>query len=87
MRSVAESLGSTGLITDDNLETAVAGQESMLKSYQSSLDKVRTESANYKKELEELRGKGAASNSNQIKTRSRVGSRSIVRSRTRKSGS
>ena len=58
MRSVAESLGSTGLITDDNLETAVAGQESMLKSYQSSLDKVRTESANYKKELEELRGKG-----------------------------
>ena len=58
LRSVAESLGSTGLITDDNLETAVAGQESMLKSYQSSLDKVRTESANYKKELEELRGKG-----------------------------
>lgn len=58
LRSVAESLGSTGLITDDNLETAVAGQESMLKSYQSSLDKVRTECANYKKELEELRGKG-----------------------------
>ena len=58
VRSVAESLGSTGLITDDNLETAVAGQESMLKSYQSSLDKMRTESANYKKELEELRGKG-----------------------------
>ena len=60
LQSVAESLATTGLVTDENLETVVSGQGAMLKSYQSSFDKMRTESANYKKELEELKGKGGA---------------------------
>lgn len=47
-----------GLITDDNLATIVKGQESMLKSYQSNFDRLRTEGAAYKKELEELKAKG-----------------------------
>lgn len=55
LRSVANSLEASGLVTDENLETVIAGQESVLKSYQSSLDKMRTENANYKKELEELK--------------------------------
>lgn len=58
LQSVAESLNATGIVTDENLETVIAGQGVMLKSYQSSLDKVRTEGANWKKELEELKGKG-----------------------------
>lgn len=43
LKSVAESLEATGIVTDENLETVVAGQGVMLKSYQSSIDKVRTE--------------------------------------------
>ena len=58
LRSVAESLEATGVVNDDNLDTVVAGQGVMLKSYQSSIDKVRTEGANWKKELDELKGKG-----------------------------
>lgn len=60
LQSVASSLDATGLITDDNLATIIKGQESMLKSYQSNFDRLRTEGATYKKELEELKlnGKG-----------------------------
>ena len=58
LQSVAESLNATGIVTDENLETVIAGQGVMLKSYQSSLDKVRTEGANYKRELEDLKRKG-----------------------------
>ena len=59
LKSVAESLEATGIVTDENLETVVAGQGVMLKSYQSSIDKVRTEGANWKKELDELKGESA----------------------------
>ena len=55
LQSVAASLDSTGLVTDENLATVVKGQENMLKSYQSNLDKLRTEGAGFKKELEELK--------------------------------
>ena len=58
LKSVAESLAATGIVNDENLDTVVAGQGVMLKSYQSSIDKVRTEGANWKRELDELKGKG-----------------------------
>ena len=58
LQSVASSLEATGLVNDDNLATVVKGQENMLKSYQSNLDKLRTEGAGFKKELEELRARG-----------------------------
>lgn len=58
LQSVAASLEATGLVTDENLATVVKGQENMLKSYQSNFDKLRTEGAGYKKELEELKAKG-----------------------------
>lgn len=58
LQSVAASIDSTGLVTDENLATVVKGQENMLKSYQSNLDKLRTEGAGFKKELEELRARG-----------------------------
>lgn len=47
LQSVASSLDAMGLITDDNLATIVKGQESMLKSYQSNFDRLRTEGAAY----------------------------------------
>lgn len=58
LQSVAASLEATGMVTDENLATVVKGQENMLKSYQSNFDKLRTEGAGYKKELEELKAKG-----------------------------
>ena len=58
LQSVAASLEATGLVTDENLATVVKGQENMLKSYQSNFDKLRTEGAGYKKELEELKARG-----------------------------
>lgn len=58
LQSVAASIDSTGLVTDENLATVVKGQENMLKSYQSNLDKLRTEGAGFKKELEGLRARG-----------------------------
>lgn len=58
LQSVAASIDLTGLVTDENLATVVKGQENMLKSYQSNLDKLRTEGAGFKKELEELRARG-----------------------------
>ena len=64
LRSVAESLEATGIVNDDNLDTVVAGQGVMLKSYQSSIDKVRTEGANWKKELDELKGNGGGQKRN-----------------------
>ena len=54
LQSVAASLEAT----DENLATVVKGQENMLKSYQSNFDKLRTEGAGYKKELEELKARG-----------------------------
>lgn len=62
LQSVAESLANTGLVTEENLDTVVAGQESMLKGYQSTFDRMRTENANYKKEIETLKGKGGDPN-------------------------
>lgn len=37
---------------DDQIETAIAGVEGLLKSFQADADKLRTENANYKKQLE-----------------------------------
>lgn len=54
-----------GLITDDNLATIVKGQEGMLKSYQSNFDRLRTEGATYKKELEEMKAKGGGGDQQQ----------------------
>ena len=65
LQSVASSLDAMGLITDDNLATIIKGQESMLKSYQSNFDRLRTEGATYKKELEDLKAKGSGGNQQQ----------------------
>lgn len=58
LQAYADSLASTGLVTDENLATVSKGQETALKAYQSSIDKERTEKANYKSELEALKAKG-----------------------------
>lgn len=58
LQAYADSLASTGLVTDENLATVSKGQEPALKAYQSSIDKERTEKANYKSELEALKAKG-----------------------------
>ena len=58
LQAYADSLASTGLVTDENLATVSKGQETALKAYQSSIDKERTERANIKKELDELKAKG-----------------------------
>lgn len=58
LQAYADSLASTGLVTDENLATISKGQETALKAYQSSMDKERTEKASYKKELDELKAKG-----------------------------
>ena len=55
LQSVAESLANTGLVTDENLDTV---EEIMLKGFQSRFDRMRTENANYKKEIETLKGSG-----------------------------
>lgn len=67
LQSVAASLEATGLVTDENLATVVKGQENMLKSYQSNFDKLRTEGAGYKKELEELKARGGGQGGGQQK--------------------
>lgn len=58
LQAYAESLAATGLVTEENLATVSKGQEPALKAYQSSIDKERTEKANYKTELEALKAKG-----------------------------
>ena len=58
LQAYAESLVATGLVTEENLATVSKGQEPALKAYQSSIDKERTEKANVKKELDELKAKG-----------------------------
>lgn len=58
LQAYAESLVATGLVTDENLATISKWQEPALKAYQSSIDKERTEKANYKTELEALKAKG-----------------------------
>lgn len=58
LQAYAESLVATGLVTEENLATVSKGQEPALKAYQSSIDKERTEKANYKTELEALKAKG-----------------------------
>lgn len=58
LQAYAESLVATGLVTEENLATVSKGQEPALKAYQSSIDKERTEKANYKSELEALKAKG-----------------------------
>lgn len=58
LQAYAESLAATGLVTEENLATISKGQEPALKAYQSSIDKERTEKANYKSELEALKAKG-----------------------------
>ena len=58
LQAYAESLAATGLVTEENLATISKGQEPALKAYQSSIDKERTEKANVKKELDELKAKG-----------------------------
>lgn len=57
IQAYAESLASTGLVTDENLATVSKGQEKALKAFQSSFDKERTEKSNFKKELDELKKK------------------------------
>lgn len=58
LQAYADSLASTGLVTDENIATISKGQETALKAYQSSIDKERTEKASVKKELDELKAKG-----------------------------
>lgn len=58
LQAYVESLVATGLVTDENLATVSKGQETALKAYQSSIDKERTEKANYKSELDALKAKG-----------------------------
>ena len=58
LQAYAESLVSTGLVTEENLATVSKGQETALKAYQSAIDKERTEKAGYKSELEALKAKG-----------------------------
>lgn len=58
LQAYAESLVATGLVTEETLATVSKGQEPALKAYQSSIDKERTEKANYKSELEALKAKG-----------------------------
>lgn len=58
LQAYAESLVATGLVTEENIATISKGQEPALKAYQSSIDKERTEKANYKSELEALKAKG-----------------------------
>lgn len=62
LQAYAESLAATGLVKDENLATVCKGQETALKAYQSSIDKERTEKANYKSELEALKAKGGNPN-------------------------
>lgn len=64
LQAYAESLVATGLVTDENIATVSKGQETALKAYQSSIDKERTERANIKKELDELKAKGGDPNPN-----------------------
>lgn len=58
LQAYADSLASTGLVTDENLATISKGQETALKAYQSAIDKERTEKVNYKSELDALKAKG-----------------------------
>jgi acylphosphatase len=55
LQDYAESLASTGFVTDENLATVVKGQEKALKAFQSSLDKERQEKASLKKSVEDLK--------------------------------
>jgi hypothetical protein len=57
LQTYAETMDATGLVTEDNLETLVKGQENILKAFQSNLDKSRSEHAAVKKELDELKGR------------------------------
>lgn len=55
LQADADSLASTGLITDDNLATVVKGRESALKVIQSSIDKERTQKATLQKQHDEYK--------------------------------
>jgi len=55
LQAYADSIVTTGLVTDENLATVSKGQESALKAFQKSIDKERTEKANHKKELDEYK--------------------------------
>lgn len=57
LRGYADSLAATNLVTDENINVVVQGQESALRAYQSSFDKIRTEKANAQKEIDELKAK------------------------------
>lgn len=50
----AEMLATSGIVTEENIATIIKGQENRLKKYQSSFDKLRTETAKYRKQLEEM---------------------------------
>lgn len=53
LQAYAESLASTGLVTDENLATVSKGQESALKAFQKNLDRERTERVKKERELED----------------------------------
>lgn len=52
---VAESLASTGLVTDENLATVIQGQDATLKGHQANFDRWNSENSNYKKQIDELK--------------------------------
>lgn len=52
---LAKALAATGIVTDENLETVVQGQESALKAYQTNFDRLNTEKSTLSKELEEAK--------------------------------
>jgi len=55
LQADADSLASTGLVTDDNLATVVKGRESALKIVQSSIDKERTQRTALQKQHDEYK--------------------------------
>lgn len=55
LRGYADSLAATGLVTEENLQTVIQGQENALRAYQVSFDKVRGEKTAIQKELDELK--------------------------------
>ena len=57
LKTVAASLESTGLVTDENLETIVKGQEKQLKQFQSEFDKLRGDNSKASKDVEEWKKK------------------------------
>lgn len=57
LRSQAAMLNGLGVVTDENLDTVIAGQEKTLKEFQSVADKSRNEKKSVEEKLAELQKK------------------------------